>query len=181
MRRRRALRIFAPSLSEDRSASSRKPSSSPRLAQRSLLRHRCHSASCHPSCWKPLDVYQERPPQYQHFNLYGHDVPSHGELIAHRDRCLARHPNTTFIACHLGNIATRLGRALEFDAEKEQIVNDDEANRLLDGAEIPYFAKGEQLQNLFGVGQVGTGFNPIVGPVELLVSRSDCGAGRRDK
>jgi len=57
----------------------------------------------HPSCWKPLGVYQERPPQYQHFNLYGKDVPSHAELIATRDRALARHPKTTFIACHLGN------------------------------------------------------------------------------
>lgn len=33
--------------------------------------------------------------------------------------------------CHLGNIATRLGRALDFDGELEQIVNDDEANGLV--------------------------------------------------
>ena len=57
----------------------------------------------HPSCWKPLDVYQERTPDYQHFNLYGKDVPSWAELIAMRDRTLARHPRTRFIACHLGN------------------------------------------------------------------------------
>jgi hypothetical protein len=30
----------------------------------------------HPSCWKPLDVYQERTPDYQHFDLYGKNVPS---------------------------------------------------------------------------------------------------------
>ena len=57
----------------------------------------------HPSSWKPLDVYQERTPDYQHFNLYGKGVPSWEELIAMRDRTLAKHPKTRFIACHLGN------------------------------------------------------------------------------
>ena len=70
----------------------------------------------HPSCWQPLDVYQERPPQYQHFNLHGKDIPSHAELIASRDRMVAKHRATTFISCHLGNqghdLAT-LGAALD--------------------------------------------------------------------
>lgn len=62
----------------------------------------------HPSCWQPLDVYQERTPDYQHFNLYGKDVPSYEELIAIRDRAVANHPKTTFIACHLGNQGNNL-------------------------------------------------------------------------
>ncbi|MEO2048432.1 MAG: Gfo/Idh/MocA family oxidoreductase [Pirellulales bacterium] len=33
--------------------------------------------------------------------------------------------------CHLGNIATRVGRTLEFDPQTEQIAADDEANRML--------------------------------------------------
>jgi predicted TIM-barrel fold metal-dependent hydrolase len=70
----------------------------------------------HPSCWKPLDVYQERSPQYQHFNLHGKDIPSHAQLIATRDRMVAKHRKTTFISCHLGNqghdLAT-LGAALD--------------------------------------------------------------------
>ena len=33
--------------------------------------------------------------------------------------------------CHLGNIATRLGRSLTFDPAKEQILGDEEANRLV--------------------------------------------------
>lgn len=33
--------------------------------------------------------------------------------------------------CHLGNIATRLGRSLTFDPKTEQIVGDEEANRLV--------------------------------------------------
>jgi predicted TIM-barrel fold metal-dependent hydrolase len=57
----------------------------------------------HPSSWKPLDVYQERSPDYQQFNLFGKNVPSWEELIARRDRTLAKHPKTRFIACHLGN------------------------------------------------------------------------------
>lgn len=57
----------------------------------------------HPSCWTPLDVFQERTPDYQHFNLYDKDVPSFDELIAKRDRTLEKHPRTIFIACHMGN------------------------------------------------------------------------------
>ena len=33
--------------------------------------------------------------------------------------------------CHLGNIATRLGRSLEFDGDGERIIGDDEADALL--------------------------------------------------
>jgi predicted dehydrogenase len=33
--------------------------------------------------------------------------------------------------CHLGNIATRLGRSLKFDPQAEQFIGDDEANRLV--------------------------------------------------
>jgi predicted TIM-barrel fold metal-dependent hydrolase len=73
-------------------------------------------SSDHPSNWKPLDVHQERTPAYQHFNQVGQDVPSYEEILAFRDRALARHPQTTFIACHLGNqgndLAT-LGRVLD--------------------------------------------------------------------
>lgn len=39
------------------------------------------------------------------------------------------HHSTTL--CHLGNIATRLGRTLQFDPKNEQIVGDEEANRLI--------------------------------------------------
>ena len=62
----------------------------------------------HPSCWTPLDVYQERTPDYQHFNLFGKDVLSYDELIARRNRTLEKHPKTIFIACHLGNQGNNL-------------------------------------------------------------------------
>ncbi|HSG70427.1 MAG TPA: hypothetical protein VLA12_08425, partial [Planctomycetaceae bacterium] len=42
---------------------------------------------------------------------------------------LTGHLSTTL--CHLGNIATRVGRSLAFDPEREQIVGDSEANDLV--------------------------------------------------
>jgi uncharacterized protein len=63
----------------------------------------------HPSAWEPLDVFQERTPDYQHFNLHGDDILSHEELLTTRDRLLERHPDTTFIACHLSNQGHDLG------------------------------------------------------------------------
>lgn len=57
----------------------------------------------HPSCWKPLDARQERSPDFQTYNLYGKDVPSFDELLAMRERLLARHPGTKFIFCHFSN------------------------------------------------------------------------------
>jgi predicted TIM-barrel fold metal-dependent hydrolase len=70
----------------------------------------------HPSAWKPLDRYQERSPDYQHFNRYGRDGLSYEQLLTIRDRMLKSHPNTIFIACHLaneGNDLTRLGKLLD--------------------------------------------------------------------
>ncbi len=71
----------------------------------------------HPSAWTPLDVYQERSPDYQHFSKYGHDVPSHTELIEIRNRTLEKHSKTIFIACHLGNQGHDL-ETLSRDMEK---------------------------------------------------------------
>lgn len=51
-----------------------------------------------------------------------------GEGSLHAD-ALTGHLSTSL--CHLGNIATRLGRSLDFDPQKEQVINDAEANALL--------------------------------------------------
>jgi len=70
----------------------------------------------HPSCWKPLDARQERTPDFQAFNLSGKDVPSYEELLATRERLLAKHPRTKFIFCHLsnqGNDTAALARMLD--------------------------------------------------------------------
>ena len=47
------------------------------------------------------------------------------------------------------------------------------AKCLLDDAKIRYFAKGEGLQEWFVLGRVGTGFNPIIGPVQIQVLKDD--------
>ena len=47
------------------------------------------------------------------------------------------------------------------------------ANSILDEAGIKYLAKGEGLQDLFAMGRIGTGFNPLVGPVKFLVRDED--------
>jgi predicted dehydrogenase len=39
------------------------------------------------------------------------------------------HPSSTL--CHLGNLAARLGRSLRFDPDREQVLGDDEANKLV--------------------------------------------------
>lgn len=44
---------------------------------------------------------------------------------------------------------------------------------ILDEAQIKYLAQGEGVQDLFGVGVIGTGFNPITGPVEFKVMPED--------
>lgn len=44
---------------------------------------------------------------------------------------------------------------------------------LLDEAKIRYLAEGEGVQDLFGVGVIGTGFNPITGPVKFQVMPED--------
>lgn len=70
----------------------------------------------HPSCWQPLGPRQERTPDFQHFNMYGKDVPSFEELLAMRDRLLAKHPRTVFILCHFSNQGhdlAALGRVLD--------------------------------------------------------------------
>lgn len=50
---------------------------------------------------------------------------------------------------------------------------------VLEGAGIPFYAKGEDLQHLFGVGQLALGYNPIVGPVRIQVRQPDAARARK--
>jgi hypothetical protein len=47
------------------------------------------------------------------------------------------------------------------------------AKSVLDGAGIPCIARNERLQNLFGWGTIGTGFNAAMGPIRVQVLRED--------
>ena len=47
------------------------------------------------------------------------------------------------------------------------------AKSVLEGAGIPCIARNERLQNLFGWGTIGTGFNAAMGPIRLQVLQKD--------
>jgi hypothetical protein len=47
------------------------------------------------------------------------------------------------------------------------------AKSILTDAGIPSLAKGEGVQDLFGLGRAGTGYSVLAGPVELCVTRDD--------
>jgi len=63
-----------------------------------------------------------------HFRNFLDSVRSRNRQDLHAD-ILEGHISTSL--CHLGNIACRLGRTLEFDPESEKFVNDQEANGYL--------------------------------------------------
>jgi hypothetical protein len=43
------------------------------------------------------------------------------------------------------------------------------AHSILDEAEVPYLTLGEGVQDLFGLGRLGTGFSVLTGPAQLQV------------
>jgi hypothetical protein len=47
------------------------------------------------------------------------------------------------------------------------------AQSILEGEKIKYFTKNENVQNLFGMGQFGTGYNPVTGPMEIQVPQQE--------
>ena len=62
----------------------------------------------------PIDRFNERYEELQAhpaWSFYGKDFPTDAELIAARDRVLARHPKTTFIGLHIGHSSEDLGAA----------------------------------------------------------------------
>lgn len=60
------------------------------------------------ACWQPLtptsphySYYRQHPQWHMHGRT---DIPSHGQLMAARDRILARHPRLRVIGAHLGSL-----------------------------------------------------------------------------
>jgi predicted TIM-barrel fold metal-dependent hydrolase len=59
----------------------------------------------------PTDRFNERYEELNNhpdWSFYGKDFPSNAELIAARNRVIARHPNTQFVTLHFGNFAENL-------------------------------------------------------------------------
>jgi hypothetical protein len=48
---------------------------------------------------------------------------------------------------------------------------------LLEDAKIDYFTKGDEIQDLFGLGTLG-GLNYVIGPVEFMVEAKDASVAR---
>jgi predicted TIM-barrel fold metal-dependent hydrolase len=64
----------------------------------------------------PTDRFNERYEELSNhpdWSFCGSDFPSNAELIAARNRMMARHPNTQFIALHVGNFAENLDNVSE--------------------------------------------------------------------
>lgn len=61
----------------------------------------------------PIDRHNERYDElgaHPHWSFYGEEYPSKEALLQQRNRVIARHPNTTFIATHMANLPEELGR-----------------------------------------------------------------------
>ena len=61
----------------------------------------------------PIDRYNERYDEladHPDWSFYGDEFPSKDEILAQRNRVIARHPNTIFIGAHMGNLPEELGR-----------------------------------------------------------------------
>ncbi len=64
----------------------------------------------------PTDRFNERYEELHNhpdWSFYGRDFPSFDELIAARNRMIARHPRTRFIVLHVGNYAENLKNVSE--------------------------------------------------------------------
>src|SRR6267142_2379691 len=64
----------------------------------------------------PTDRFNERYEELNNhldWSFYGGDFPSNAELIAARNRMMARHPKTQFVALHFGNFSEDLQNVAE--------------------------------------------------------------------
>lgn len=64
----------------------------------------------------PTDRFNERFEELNNhpdWSFYDHDFPSNEELLAARNRVIAKHPNTHFVVLHVGNFAENLENVSE--------------------------------------------------------------------
>jgi uncharacterized protein len=61
----------------------------------------------------PIDKYNERYDELYgnpHWSFHDPQFPRKDDILAQRNRVIARHPNTIFIGAHMGNLPEELGR-----------------------------------------------------------------------
>jgi hypothetical protein len=77
---------------------------------------------------RAIEVETERPETYGTWGNFVRAVQSRDKKLI---QGTAEQGHISSAHCHIGNIAYRLGRSLEFDPKTERFVNDDEANKLI--------------------------------------------------
>jgi predicted TIM-barrel fold metal-dependent hydrolase len=66
--------------------------------------------------FEPIDRFNERFEElnaHPDWSFHGKDYPSNAQILAARDRVIARHPKTKFIVLHVGNHAENLAQVAE--------------------------------------------------------------------
>ncbi len=64
----------------------------------------------------PTDRFNERYEELNNhpdWSFYDHDFPSNAEILAARNRVMAKHPKTTFVTLHFGNFSENLQNVAE--------------------------------------------------------------------
>lgn len=67
--------------------------------------------------FEPIDERNERWEElhrHPNWSFHGERFPAHGELLAARNRVIARHPETTFIGAHMANYPENLAKVGEW-------------------------------------------------------------------
>lgn len=98
--------------------------------------------------FKPVDRFNERWMQlkrYPEWSFYGQEFPSRKELIVQRNRVLARHPKTIFIAAHVSSSAEDLKTAGEVLNKYPNLYMDISA-RVAELGRQPYSARKFMIQ-----------------------------------
>jgi predicted TIM-barrel fold metal-dependent hydrolase len=88
--------------------------------------------------WTPPGRFNERMTDSNSY--YGPDFPSKDELLAQRERVIARHPDTIFVGAHVANMAENLDRVSKWFDRYPNLYADMSAG-IIDLGRQPYSAR----------------------------------------
>lgn len=93
--------------------------------------------------FEPIDATNERWEElsrHPDWHFYGKDFPSRQELVSARNRVIARHPQTTFIAAHMGSSSEDLAQLGEWLDQYPNLYIDP-ASRISELGRQPYTSR----------------------------------------
>ncbi|MFT7033204.1 MAG: putative TIM-barrel fold metal-dependent hydrolase [Cyclobacteriaceae bacterium] len=91
----------------------------------------------------PVDKHNERYDElgdHPDWSFYGAEYPEKDEILAQRNRVIAKHPNTIFIGAHMGNLPEELGKVAMWLEQYPNFYVDIDA-RISDLGRQPYTAR----------------------------------------